>query len=163
MIRQNMYNASMLDIVARPGYSTRQVMNAVERIFDRTMPTGMGYSYSGMSYQEQKAAQGIGIGTIFAISAFFIYLVLASLYESWRMPIAILLSVPVAVVGALGALYIYGLDLNIYAEIGLIMLIALAAKNAILIVKFGIDRLEEGMDLKKPPSWPHRYASAPSS
>ncbi|MBT9449530.1 efflux RND transporter permease subunit [Akkermansia glycaniphila] len=149
MIRQNMYNASMLDIVARPGYSTQQVMNAVERIFDRTMPTGMGYSYSGMSYQEQKAAQGIGIGTIFAISAFFIYLVLASLYESWRMPIAILLSVPVAVVGALGALYIYGLDLNIYAEIGLIMLIALAAKNAILIVKFGIDRLEEGMDLKK--------------
>lgn len=144
LIRQNMYNASMLDIVASPGTPTSRAMEAIADVFEQTMPSDMGYSYTGMSYQQQKEAQGIGAGTLFGISSVFIFLILASLYESWSLPLAVLLSVPVAVAGALGTLLVTNLDLNLYAEIGLIMLIALAAKNAILVVRFGIDRVKAG-------------------
>lgn len=144
LIRQNMYNASMLDIVASAGTPASRAMDAVAEVFEQTMPSDMGYSYTGMSYQQQKEAQGIGTGTLFAISSVFIFLILASLYESWSLPLAVLLSVPVAVAGALATLLFAKLDLNLYAEIGLIMLIALAAKNAILVVRFGIDRIAEG-------------------
>ncbi len=144
LIRQNMYNASMLDIVASAGTPASRAMEAVEEVFEQTMPSDMGYSYTGMSYQQQKEAEGIGTGTLFAISSVFIFLILASLYESWSLPLAVLLSVPVAVAGALATLLLTKLDMNLYAEIGLIMLIALAAKNAILIVRFGIDRINEG-------------------
>lgn len=144
LIRQNMYNASMLDLAAAEGYTASQVMNAAEEVFRTVMPSDMGYSYTGMSYQQKKQSEGMGAGTLFAVSAVFIYLILASLYESWSLPLSILLSVPLAVAGALGALLLAGLDMNLYAEIGLIMLIALAAKNAILVVQFGIDRMEEG-------------------
>lgn len=147
LIRQNMYNASMLDVVGSEGASSGQVMEALESVFARTMPSDMGYSYSGMSYQEQKAAQGVGIGTFFAISGVFAFLLLASLYESWSLPLAIALSVPVAILGAFATIWAVGHDLNLYAEIGLIMLIGLAAKNAILVVEFAQDRLNEGMPL----------------
>ncbi len=149
LIRQNMYNASMLDIAAAEGYTAAQVMDAVEEVFRTVMPSDMGYSYTGMSYQQKKQSEGMGTGTLFAVSAVFIYLILASLYESWRLPLSILLSVPLAVAGALGALLAAGMDLNLYAEIGLIMLIALAAKNAILVVQFGIDRTAEGDSVLK--------------
>lgn len=144
LIRQNMYNSSMLDIAAAEGYTSSQVMNAVEEVFRTVMPSDMGYSYTGMSYQQKKQSEGMGAGTLFALSSVFIYLILASLYESWSLPLSILLSVPLAVAGALGALLASRLDMSLYAEIGMIMLIALAAKNAILVVQFGIDRLEEG-------------------
>ncbi len=147
IMRQNMYNAAMLNVVAAPGYTSAQVMQALESAFARTMPGDMGYSYSGMSYQQQKAARGMSLAGIFAISGVFAYLLLAALYESWVLPLTIILSVPVAILGALCTLWLGGLQLDLYAEIGLIMLIGLAAKNAILVVEFAQDRLAEGLPL----------------
>ena len=147
LIRQNMYNASMLNIAGAAGVSSTQVMQALENEFARTMPSDMGYSYSGMSFQEKKAEQGISLAAIFALSGAFAFLLLASLYESWSLPVAIALSVPVAILGAMATLWVGGQELDLYAEIGLIMLIGLAAKNAILVVEFAQDRLAEGMPL----------------
>jgi HAE1 family hydrophobic/amphiphilic exporter-1 len=122
-------------------------MQAVEKEFARIMPSDMGYSYSGMSFQEKKAEQGISLGAIFALSGAFAFLLLASLYESWSLPVSIALSVPIAILGAFATLWVAGQELDLYAEIGLIMLIGLAAKNAILVVEFAQDRLAEGMPL----------------
>mgnify|MGYP000692420067 FL=1 len=147
LIRQNMFNSSQLNVTPAPGYSSGQVMNALEEVFAQTMPSGMGYDYSGMSYQEKQAQKGITIGMIFAASAVFVFLILASLYESWSLPVAVFMTAPIAILGAFLALWITGLDLNIYSEIGLIVLIALAAKNAILIVEFAVLELRQGTDL----------------
>ncbi len=147
LIRQNMYNASMLNVSAAPGVSSAQVMSALESAFYRTMPTDMGFSYTGMSYQVQKAAQGVSLPMMLGLSGAFAFLLLASLYESWSLPLSIVLSVPVAILGAFATLWVCGMDLNLYAQIGLIMLIGLAAKNAILVVEFAQDRLAEGMPL----------------
>ena len=137
----------MLNVAGAEGYSGTQVMQALEEVFAETMPSDMGYSYSGMSYQVQKAAQGVSLAGIFAVSGAFAFLLLASLYESWALPVSIVLSVPVAIAGALCTLWCFGMQLDLYAEIGLIMLIGLAAKNAILVVEFAQDRLAEGMPL----------------
>lgn len=147
LIRQNMFNSSQLNVTPAEGYSTGEVMNALQDVFAQTMPTGMGYDYSGMSYQEQQAEHGITIGMIFAASAVFVFLILASLYESWALPVSVFMTVPIAILGAFLALWTFGLELNIYSEIGLIMLIALAAKNAILIVEFAVQELRQGRSL----------------
>lgn len=147
LIRHNMYNASMLNISAAPGFSGGQVMDAITRTYRESMPSDIGYDYSGMSYQEARSRSQIGLGSIFALSAIFAYLLLASLYESWALPISVILSVPVAIAGALAALLLAGMQLNLYAEIGLIMLIGLAAKNAILVVEFAQNRRQDGMPL----------------
>ncbi len=146
-MRYNLFRSAQINGSAANGYSSNQANKALEEVFAQTMPREMGYDYIGMSYQEKKAQEGIPPMAIFGLSLLFVFLILAALYESWSLPFSVILTVPVAVFGAYFALYFRGMENNVFAQIGLVMLIGLAAKNAILIVEFARTRFEHGEPL----------------
>jgi HAE1 family hydrophobic/amphiphilic exporter-1 len=146
-MRYNLYRSAQINGNAAPGYSSGQAMKAMEEVFAATMPKEMGFGYMGMSFQEKQASEGLSPAIVFGISLLFVFLILAAQYESWSLPFSVLLGTPIAVFGAFAALLVGRYENNIYAQIGLVMLIGLAAKNAILIVEFAKMKYEEGLPL----------------
>ena len=148
-MRYNQYTSAQVMATAKPGVSSGQAIKALEETFAETMPPEMAFDYMGMTYQEQKAAKGVPPAAVFGLSILFVFLILAALYESWSLPFSVLLGTPVAVFGAYLALSLRGMENNVYAQIGLVMLIGLAAKNAILIVEFAKLEYDKGTELVK--------------
>ena len=143
--RFNLYRAAQVLGSSAPGYSSGQALAALEEVAAQVLPREMGYEFADLSYQEKRASGTAMV--IFALSLIFVFLILSALYESWSLPFSVLLSVPVAVLGAFLGLFLRGFDLGVFAQIGLAMLIGLAAKNAILIVEFARDELRKGRPL----------------
>ena len=144
--RFNLLRSVEIQGSAAPGYTSGQALAALEQVFAETMPSEMGFAFSSMSYQEKIAPPA---GPTFIMAIVCVFLLLAALYESWRLPWAVLLGSPLVALGAFFGVWLMGFDNNVYVQIGLVMLIGLAAKNAILIVEFAKAKHEEGSSLEE--------------
>jgi HAE1 family hydrophobic/amphiphilic exporter-1 len=140
--RYNLYPSAAINGQAAAGFSSGQAMALMEQMAGRKLPASMGFEWTGMSYQEKRV--GGQAVYVFALAVFMVYLVLAAQYESWLMPAAVILVVPLALLGTVAAVAFRGMDNNVYTQIGVVLIIALASKNAILIVEFARELRERG-------------------
>jgi multidrug efflux pump subunit AcrB len=141
----NLYNTAKINGQAAPGYSSGQAIAAMQRAAANVLPHDFGYEWTGITYQELKAGSVAVI--VFSLALVFVFLFLAAQYESWAMPFMVILAVPLALFGAFGMLYLRGMTIDVFSQVGFVMLIGLAAKNAILIVEFARRRREDGLSV----------------
>ena len=141
----NIYGSALINGAPAEGYSSGQAIAAMQRAAAKALPADFGYEWTGITYQQLKA--GAVAGIVFVLAMVFVFLFLAAQYESWSMPFMVILAVPLALFGAVTALWVRGMQFDVYSQIGLVMLIGLSAKNAILIVEFARQKRDQGLDI----------------